>query len=287
MKIHQYYNRPNKLWCEIMINQKNKDNARNIINMIIIDTLRDPLLVLDDNLKILWANRSFFEFFQVKSEKTIGEKIFAIGNGQWDIPELRKLLDELLKKETVFNDFEVEHDFQIIGHKVMKINARMTNLIKGINGGSKEILLAMEDITVARQKEMEDKEYEARFRRLFETAQDGLLLIDHMTGKIVNVNKAIVELLGFSSEELLGRSLFQVGLTKDAKFQNILKLLKEYGLIKYFPLQLTTKAGIKIDTEVNIMNRTKLIQCNVRLITIPTDDEIQRYCKGKEFTAVN
>ena len=174
---------------------------------------------------------------------------------------------KLLQKETVINDFEVEHDFPIIGHKVMKINARMTNLIKGIKGGSKEILLAIEDITEARQKEDEDKEYEARFRRLFETAQDGLLLIDHMTGKIVNVNKAIVELLGFSSEELLGRSLFQVGLTKDAKFQNILKLLKEYGLIKYSPLQLTTKAGIKIDTEVNIMNRTKLIQCNVRLIT--------------------
>lgn len=265
------------------------DNASNIINMIIIDTLRDPLLVIDEDLKILWANRSFFEFFQVKPENTMGKEIFAIGNGQWDIPELRKLLDEILQKETVINDFEVEHDFPIIGHKVMKINARMTNLIKGIKGGSKEILLAIEDFTEARQKVEEDKEYEARFRRLFETAQDGLLLIDHRIGKIVNVNKAIVELLGFSSEELLGRSLFEVGLTKDSKFQNILKLLKEYGLIKYSPLQLTTKAGIKIDTEVNIMNRTKLIQCNVRLITEPTVDEIQKYCKGglKEFTAQN
>lgn len=265
------------------------DNASNIINMIIIDTLRDPLLVIDEDLKILWANRSFFEFFQVKPENTMGKEIFAIGNGQWDIPELRKLLDEILQKETVINDFEVEHDFPIIGHKVMKINARMTNLIKGIKGGSKEILLAIEDFTEARQKVEEDKEYEARFRRLFETAQDGLLLIDHRIGKIVNVNKAIVELLGFSSEELLGRSLFEVGLTKDSKFQNILKLLKEYGLIKYSPLQLTTKAGIKIDTEVNIMNRTKLIQCNVRLITEPTVDEIQKYCKDglKEFTAQN
>ena len=129
------------------------DNASNIINMIIIDTLRDPLLVLDDDLKILWANRSFFEFFQVKPENTMGKEIFAIGNGQWDIPELRKLLDEILQKETVFNDFEVEHDFPIIGHKVMKINARMTNLIKGTKGGSKEILLAIEDITEAKQKE--------------------------------------------------------------------------------------------------------------------------------------
>lgn len=265
------------------------DNASNIINMIIIDTLRDPLLVIDDDLKILWANRSFFEFFQVKPENTMGKEIFTVGNGQWDIPKLRKLLDDILQKETVINDFEVEHDFPIIGHKVMKLNARMTNLIKGIKGGSKEILLAMEDFTEAKQKEEEDKEYEARFRRLFETAQDGLLLIDHRTGKIVNVNKAIVELLGFSSEELLGRSLFEVGLTKDDKFQNILNLLKEDGLIKYSPLQLTTKVGIKIDTEVNIMNRTKLIQCNVRLITEPTVDEIQKYCKGglKEFTAQN
>ena len=168
------------------------DNASNIINMIIIDTLRDPLLVIDEDLKILWANRSFFEFFQVKPENTMGKEIFAIGNGQWDIPKLRKLLDEILQKETVINDFEVEHDFPIIGHKVMKINARMTNLIKGIKGGRKEILLAIEDFTEARQKVEEDKEYEARFRRLFETAQDGLLLIDHITGKIVNVNKAIV-----------------------------------------------------------------------------------------------
>lgn len=246
-----------------MINQKVDDNAENIINMIIVDSLRDPLLVLDDYLKIMWANRSFYEFFQEKPEEIIGKKIFAIGNRQWDIPKLRKFLDEVLQKETVINDFEVEHDFPIIGHKVMKLNARMTNMIKG---SSKEILLAMEDITEHKQMDNEEKEYEARFRRLFETAHDGLLLLDHKTGLIVNVNQSIVELLGFSSEELLGKSLQDVGLLKEEKFQSILRHLNDSGFIRYYPVRVKTKAGKNIETEINVMDRTKLIQCNVRPI---------------------
>ena len=267
-----------------MINKKSNDNSENIINMIIVDTLRDPLLVLDDSLKILWANRSFYEFYLGKPEETIGKEFFSIGNNFWDFPKLRIMLDEILQKETVINDLEIEHDFPSIGHKIMKLNARMTDMIKG---GSKEILLSIEDITEQKQKENDEKEYEARFRRLFETAQDGLLLIDHNTGKIVNVNMAIIELLGFSSEELLGKSLQEVGLVKDMKFQTVLKVLKEYGLIKYSPLQLTTKAGNKIQTEVNIMNRTKLIQCNVRLISGQEDGIKKPHMNLKEFTVVN
>jgi len=118
----------------------------------IVETVREPLVVLDSNLKILTANHSFYDTFKVTPEATIGNFIYDLGNGQWDIPKLRVLFEDILPNDTVFNDYEVDHDFLDIGRKIILLNARQ---IFRKNIGSHIILLAMEDITARKQIEAE------------------------------------------------------------------------------------------------------------------------------------
>jgi PAS domain-containing protein len=89
----------------------------------ILETVRGPLLVLDADLKIISANRNFYSTFKVIPGETIGSFIYNLGNKQWDIPKLRELLEEVLPEKQAFDDFEVVHDFQEIGHKIMLLNA--------------------------------------------------------------------------------------------------------------------------------------------------------------------
>src|SRR5687768_17330315 len=90
----------------------------------IVDTVREPLLVLNADLRVRRANRSFYRTFKVAPEDTEGRLIYKLGNHQWDIPALRQLLEEVLPQNTAFDDFEVAHNFESIGRKVMLLNAR-------------------------------------------------------------------------------------------------------------------------------------------------------------------
>jgi len=115
----------------------------------IIATVREPLLVLDIGLKVIFANKSFYQTFKVDSEETIGRFIYDLGDGQWDIPKLRKLLGDILPKDEAFDDYEVEHTFETIGRKTMLLNARQIHF-KGntaLETFPPIILLAIEDIT--------------------------------------------------------------------------------------------------------------------------------------------
>jgi chemotaxis methyl-accepting protein methylase/transcriptional regulator with PAS, ATPase and Fis domain len=110
----------------------------------IIATVREPLLVLDGELRILSASRSFYGTFQVTPAETEGRPIYEIGRRQWDIPALRELLETILPTDTAFEDFRVEHDFATIGRKVLLLNAR--RIAGEEQAGAGLILLAMEDI---------------------------------------------------------------------------------------------------------------------------------------------
>src|SRR4051794_24170714 len=88
----------------------------------IVDTVREPLLVLDTTLRVRSANRAFYDTFRVSREATERRLIYELGNGQWDIPALRTLLEEIIPQKTVFNDFELEHVFPAIGRRVMLLN---------------------------------------------------------------------------------------------------------------------------------------------------------------------
>ena len=115
----------------------------------IVATVREPLLVLDADLKVVSANRSFYQTFKVSPEEAQGQLLYDLGNRQWGIPKLRELLEEVLPKNTSFNDFEVEHDFETIGRRIMLLNAR--RIYREANK-TQMILLAIEDITEHRRR---------------------------------------------------------------------------------------------------------------------------------------
>jgi PAS domain S-box-containing protein len=118
----------------------------------IVETVREPLVVLDTNLRVMSVNHSFYQTFKVKPKDTKGKLIYDLGNRQWNISKLRVLLEEIIPRDNQFQNFEVEHEFPTIGRKIMLLNARQI-YSKGI--GAHMILLAIEDIT--ERKKAEDK----------------------------------------------------------------------------------------------------------------------------------
>ena len=110
----------------------------------IVDTLREPLVVLDADLRVISANRSFYATFKAKPGETEGQFLYDLGNREWNIPKLRELLEEILPTDTTFDNFEVEHKFKVIGRRVMHLNAR--RIYREIDE-THLILLAIEDAT--------------------------------------------------------------------------------------------------------------------------------------------
>ena len=110
----------------------------------IVDTVREPLLVLDGTLKAVSASRSFYQNFQATKEDTIGRQLYELGNRQWNIPRLRELLETILPNNQILEGYQVEHDFPVIGKRKMLLNARR---ITGKTDETRLILLAIEDVT--------------------------------------------------------------------------------------------------------------------------------------------
>jgi PAS domain-containing protein len=115
----------------------------------VVDVVREPILILDKDLRVMAANEPFYRAFRVHEQDTEGKLVYELGNGQWDIPALRKLLENILPQHTFFKGFEVEHDFPTIGTKVMILNARQIHFEDDTTAKlfPPIILLAMEDIT--------------------------------------------------------------------------------------------------------------------------------------------
>jgi len=112
----------------------------------VVDVVREPILILDKDFSVMAANESFYRTFQVEPKDTEKKVVYELGNGQWNIPALRKLLEDILPKNTFFKGFEVAHEFPSIGHKVMILNARQIH-IKEDPAFPPIILLAIEDVT--------------------------------------------------------------------------------------------------------------------------------------------
>jgi PAS domain S-box-containing protein len=136
---------------DLALIKKSADEAHEFADSV-INTVREPLISLDQDLRVVSVSRSFYEFFKVKPEETVGELIFNLGNKQWDIPQLRVLLENILPEKSAFDNYEVEHDFATIGRRTMLLNARQ---IEQGMGKEHVILLAIEDIT--ERKWLEDE----------------------------------------------------------------------------------------------------------------------------------
>jgi PAS domain S-box-containing protein len=179
------------------------------------------------------------------------------------------LLHEVLSYHHPIHDFEVKHDFPTIGQKSMLLNARQFPP-KASNPDL--ILLAIEDVTAHRKAEAAVQTSEGRYRRLFQTAQDGILILDAHTGTVIDANPFMTELLGYPFEEFLGKELWEIGLFSDKKAsQAAYRELHEHGYIRYDHLPLETKAGERAEVEfvcnTYLVEERNVAQCNIRDIS--------------------
>ena len=235
----------------------------------IIATLREPFVVLDKSLRVRSANAAFYRDFHASKEETEGRFVYELGNGQWDIPQLRRLLSQVLSNSHPVEDFEVEHVFPALGRRTMLLNARRF----APNGDDAEtILLAIEDNTDHMRAEAAMKDSEVRYRRLFQTAKDGILILDADTGKVIDANPFMTTLLGYSHDEFLGKELWEIGLFRDINENRAAyRELQEKGYVRYEHLPLESRSGQKVEVEfvsnVYAENKHQVVQCNVRDIT--------------------
>ncbi|MGA3066626.1 MAG: PAS domain S-box protein [Tepidisphaeraceae bacterium] len=366
----------------------------------IAHAVREQLLVLDADLRVRAASKSFYVAFKVGPDETLGKKLAELGNGQWNIPVLLTRLKELPNKNGEFDDLEIENDFPLVGHRTNLLSARplstdeaqrgmivlsiwditrqkqieaevgdslnrfrttlssigdavivtdpesritfmnptaerltgwaqnealqmhladifnivseqtaqavenpVTKAIRdgaivglanhtiliardgtkwpiddsaapihGVDGGIVGVVLVFHDVSIGRKVEQELKISELRYRRLFESAHDGILILDAGTAKVLEVNRFMLDLLGLPREHFLGKELWEIGVFKDAQSSKAaVETLQKAGAIRYEDLPLQHRDGRHIPVEfVSNVYREGLrdvIQCNIRDIS--------------------
>jgi two-component system CheB/CheR fusion protein len=165
--------------------------ARDYAEAIILN-IREPLLVLDKDLRIKTANNAFYNTFRVTETETEAALIYDIGNKQWNIPALRTLLEKILPEKTVFNDFEVTHTFSSIGERVMLLNGRE---VVNKNSSDKLILLSIEDITDLKKAQEVLRKTGEHFRHLVKELPAAVHSCD-VNGRITFYNDAAIKIWG-------------------------------------------------------------------------------------------
>ncbi len=166
----------------------------------IIANIHEPLLVLDKNLRIKSANNAFYKTFQVNEKETESVLIYDVGNKQWDIPKLRTLLENILPEKSIFNNFEVRHNFSTIGEKVMLLNARE---VVNKNSTEKLILLSIEDITQRKAAAKKIKDSEELFTSIADNISQFVWMADEK-GRVYWYNQRWYDYTGTTLEEMQG-----------------------------------------------------------------------------------
>lgn len=161
----------------------------NLLAQAIVNTIPEPFLVLDADLRVLEASRSFYEIFKVEPARTQGCLLYALGHGQWDIPALRLLLETILPERVAMDGFEVDHDFPAIGHRIMLLNARK---VLYDESDTMAILLAFRDVTERRAIEHEK---EALLKRSEELRRQNEVLLQEMKHRVANSLQIIANIL--------------------------------------------------------------------------------------------
>src|ERR1700724_660874 len=159
------------------------DDARPLAQAI-VDTIRDPLLVLDQDLRVVTANRAFHQTFKMNRQDIQGRPVDGLGDGQWDIPELRLLLEDVAPQHAVMEAYEVERDFPIIGRRSMLLNARE---VFNQRNSRNLILLTFEDVTDRRAAECE-------ITRLLQQKETLLQEMQHRVGNSLQIIASILSL---------------------------------------------------------------------------------------------
>lgn len=174
--------------------RKSGDYAR-----AIVETAHEALVVVNSEYQVVTVNRSFCELFHVSPQETERQSLFELGRGQWNVPRLRVLLQDILPKSTEIKDFEVDQEFAEIGRRRLVLNARKIET-------SKTILIAIEDVTARKQAQEEVEKSQSTIATLLEPTIQSILAVDS-NGKIVLANGNTYKMFGYGREELLGQPL--------------------------------------------------------------------------------
>ena len=173
----------------------------------IVETVPSALIILDRHLNITSANRAFYQTFRTTPGETEGCHIYALGNGQWDIPAFHTLLETVIPHRASVDRFEVEHDFPTIGRRTMLVNARKI-LRPGAHDGS--ILLAIEDVSEERDARAESGRNWQLTQSIVDTIRDPLVVLeDDMS--VVTASRAFLTMFGITQEEAQGRRVAELG----------------------------------------------------------------------------
>jgi PAS domain S-box-containing protein len=235
----------------------------------VLANVRNPFLLLDDRLAVVSANRSYYQTFKVTKAETEGALVYELGDGQWDLPQLRQHLDGARQRGRSFRDFQIDQTFPGIGRRVMQLDARRLERVVTSPVESDLVLFSIEDITERSRLEEELKGSEQRYRRLFDSAEDGILIVNPNSGAILDANLYLARLLGYRQNQLVGKELWQLGLFGDLEASRAaMAAVQRDGQVRYGDRPVETTDGRQIEVElvtsVHGEGEQRIIQCNIR-----------------------
>jgi PAS domain S-box-containing protein len=228
---------------------------------VMVETMNEGAVTLASDGTILYCNRRFADIVQGALEKVIGSSIYQYISST-DLQLFEALVERGLKENSAG-----ELVLQAGGENYVPVLLSLSPLQRPNMPGA--VCAVMVDITERKKMEEALKTSETNYRRLFEAAQDGVLILDAETGEITDVNPFLLEMLGYSHEEILGKKLWEIGLFKDIEASKAaFGELQDKGYVRYNDLPLETKDGRKMAVEfvsnVYLVNNHKVIQCNIR-----------------------
>ncbi len=211
----------------------------------ILRTTRDPLIVLRADLRVESANEAFYRTFKAKPAGTEGRLIYDLDGRQWDIPELRRMLEEVVSRDTAFDDFEITHEFRSIGKRSMLLNARR---LDSVEGSSERILLGIEDVTERRKGEMAL----AQLAAIVKSSDDAIVAID-LDGVITSWNQGAEWLYGYTAQEAIGRPVTMLSQPEHFEVEkSLLDRMRGGEHVKHFESVRRRKDGSEVAVSLTV-----------------------------------
>jgi len=225
----------------------------------IVDTSHEPLAVMDSRLLIRRANRAFCDAMELPQGSAAGKSIFEVGHGRFETPRIRQLFDQLHGGGLELKDVEIQAQSGRGEGAIFLVNARK------LSSPDQEqlILMALKDITQRKRAA------EARYRRLFETARDGIMILDATTCEIVDVNPFTERLLGYRREDLVNRKFWEIESTRNVpNLRGLLEQVRDRGVLRLDDITLRAKDGSNLEVEMiattHLEGERRAIQLNMR-----------------------
>jgi two-component system CheB/CheR fusion protein len=179
---------------------------------MLVETVRESLILLDNKLRITTVNHAFYTMFQKTPLLAEGKLLYELPDWEWSNEKLRGLLEQVAEQDARIDDLEIESESAALGRRTLLISARQLRLPGAVH---RAVLLAVEDITKRKAAESALRESEQRFRQIFEAGREGIWILDAEDGKILEVNQFFLDLIGYQKKELLGRRPWELGVYED------------------------------------------------------------------------